>query len=164
MNTGRKGRLEARLRTRAVSSAPEWVKRHAGPWPLYAAVTGSALAMSTHTPAPGVRLDVPSISAIHRLSDSPKAPLIRAVRLAMADANFGTSFENDAPAAPLATQGMPLVNLGGVVPVYSTVNMIQPGEWVSIYGKNLAGGSSVWQGDFPTQLGGTSVTINGKPA
>ena len=42
--------------------------------------------------------------------------------------------------------------------------MIQPGGWVSIYGTNLAAGTAVWSGDFPTSLGGTSVTINGKPA
>jgi uncharacterized protein (TIGR03437 family) len=53
---------------------------------------------------------------------------------------------------------------GGVVPVYSTVSTIQPGEWVSIYGANLANGIATWTGNFPTSLGGTSVTIDGKSA
>jgi uncharacterized protein (TIGR03437 family) len=53
---------------------------------------------------------------------------------------------------------------GGVVPVYSSVPVIQPGSWVSIYGSNLAGGTAIWNGDFPMSLGGTSVTIDNKPA
>lgn len=40
---------------------------------------------------------------------------------------------------------------------------IQPGEWVSIYGTNLAS-NATWTGNFHTSLGGTSVTIDGKAA
>jgi uncharacterized protein (TIGR03437 family) len=40
---------------------------------------------------------------------------------------------------------------------------IQPGEWVSIYGTNLAS-NATWTGNFPTTLGGTSVTIDRKAA
>ena len=58
----------------------------------------------------------------------------------------------------------PTISSGGVVPVYSSVSMIQPGEWVSIYGSNLASGTASWTGNFPTALAGTSVTVNGKPA
>jgi uncharacterized protein (TIGR03437 family) len=59
----------------------------------------------------------------------------------------------------------PTITTGGVVPVYSTISTIQPGEWVSIYGTNLATGTTVWTpGTFPTSLGGTSVTIDGKAA
>jgi len=58
----------------------------------------------------------------------------------------------------------PSITAGAVVPLYSTVNTIQPGEWVSIYGTNLASSTVSWNGDFPTSLGGTSVTINGKAA
>jgi uncharacterized protein (TIGR03437 family) len=58
----------------------------------------------------------------------------------------------------------PAVNAGGVVPIYSTVSTIQPGEWVSIYGSNLASGTATWTGNFPTSLGGVSVTIDGKSA
>jgi uncharacterized protein (TIGR03437 family) len=45
------------------------------------------------------------------------------------------------------------------------VSAVQTGEWVSIYGANLATETASWNpGTFPTQLGGTSVTIDGKPA
>ena len=53
----------------------------------------------------------------------------------------------------------PAITTGGIVP-----GTIQPGEWVSIYGTNLASESATWTGNFPTSLGGTSVTIDGKPA
>jgi uncharacterized protein (TIGR03437 family) len=56
------------------------------------------------------------------------------------------------------------INAGGVVPLDSTVNTIQPGEWVSVYGTNLASSPLTWTGNFPTSLGGTSVTIDGKLA
>lgn len=56
----------------------------------------------------------------------------------------------------------PSINPGGVVPVYSSTPVIQPGEWVSIYGSNLANSNSVWNGDFPTSLGDVSVTIDNK--
>jgi uncharacterized protein (TIGR03437 family) len=59
----------------------------------------------------------------------------------------------------------PTVTTGGVVPVFSTVSTVQPGEWTSIYGANLAIGTTTWiPGSFPTSLGGTSVTIDGKSA
>ena len=60
--------------------------------------------------------------------------------------------------------GAPTISANGVVPVYSTVTTIQSGEWISIYGTNLAASTVVWNGDFPTTLGGTSVTVNNKPA
>ncbi len=50
------------------------------------------------------------------------------------------------------------------MPLYGTINTIQPGEWVTIYGTNLATSTEIWSGDFPQTLGGASVTINGKPA
>jgi uncharacterized protein (TIGR03437 family) len=58
----------------------------------------------------------------------------------------------------------PAVTSGGVGPVFSSATTIQPGEWVSIYGSNLATATVVWTGNFPTILGGTTVTINGKQA
>jgi uncharacterized protein (TIGR03437 family) len=54
---------------------------------------------------------------------------------------------------------LPVIAIGGVVP-----STIEPGEWVSIYGSNLAPGIANWNGDFPTSLNGTSVTVDGKPA
>jgi len=54
--------------------------------------------------------------------------------------------------------------IASIAPIDSTVETIQPGEWVSIYGMNLAATTANWNGDFPASLGGTSVTINGKAA
>jgi len=59
---------------------------------------------------------------------------------------------------------VPSITPGGVVPVYSSATTIQSGSWVSIYGNNLAGGTTSWNGNFPTSLGGVNVTINAKPA
>ena len=56
----------------------------------------------------------------------------------------------------------PSIASGRIVPIFSNVNTIQPGEWVSIFGMNLAGSTASWNGTFSTSLGGTSVTINGK--
>ncbi|HEX4134032.1 MAG TPA: IPT/TIG domain-containing protein [Bryobacteraceae bacterium] len=58
----------------------------------------------------------------------------------------------------------PLISSEGIVPLDSTVSVIQPGEWASIYGTNLASSRASWTGNFPTSLAGTSVKINGKPA
>jgi uncharacterized protein (TIGR03437 family) len=58
----------------------------------------------------------------------------------------------------------PFISPAGIVPVYSNKSTIQPGSWVSIYGDNLAVGTSLWNSDFPTSLNGTTVTINGKAA
>jgi uncharacterized protein (TIGR03437 family) len=58
----------------------------------------------------------------------------------------------------------PSITTGGVAPLFSSAVTIQPGEWVSIYGSNLATGTYLWTGNFPTTLGGTSVTINGRSA
>jgi uncharacterized protein (TIGR03437 family) len=58
----------------------------------------------------------------------------------------------------------PSITIGGVVPIFSSATMIQPGEWISIYGVNLAGVTTTWAGNFPASLGGTSVTIDGRSA
>jgi uncharacterized protein (TIGR03437 family) len=63
-----------------------------------------------------------------------------------------------------ATLPAPSITPGGIGPVDSSLNTIQPGEWVSIYGANLAQSTITWSGSFQTSLGGTSVTINGRPA
>jgi sugar lactone lactonase YvrE len=59
---------------------------------------------------------------------------------------------------------VPNITPNGIVPIYSLSNTIQPGSWISIYGSNLASGIATWNGNFPTSLGGTTVTINNKPA
>lgn len=58
----------------------------------------------------------------------------------------------------------PTIQSNGVHPNDSASTTIQPGSWVSIYGANLASGAVQWAGNFPTTLGGTTVTIDGKPA
>ena len=68
------------------------------------------------------------------------------------------SFVGAAPGVP------PAISTGGVVPLDSSSNIVQTGEWISIYGANLARGPVSWSGDFPESLGGTSVTIDGKAA
>jgi uncharacterized protein (TIGR03437 family) len=77
-----------------------------------------------------------------------------------ATANFSYTGQS-CPKAPAAA---PTITSGGVVPIYSATPVIQPGEWVSIYGSNLASSAVTWSGDFPISLGGTSVSIDGKPA
>jgi uncharacterized protein (TIGR03437 family) len=56
------------------------------------------------------------------------------------------------------------ISAGGIVPVYSSSNTIQAGMWTSIYGTNLAPGDATWTGNFPTSLGGVTVSVNNKPA
>jgi uncharacterized protein (TIGR03437 family) len=63
-----------------------------------------------------------------------------------------------------ATLAPPAINPGGIGPDFSPVNTIQPGEWISIYGTNLAGTTTSWNGAFTITLGGTSVMIDGKGA
>lgn len=63
-----------------------------------------------------------------------------------------------------AISNAPSITPGGVVPVYSTATSLQPGAWFSIYGNNLATATTVWNGNFPTSLGGTTVTVDGKNA
>jgi uncharacterized protein (TIGR03437 family) len=60
--------------------------------------------------------------------------------------------------------GQPTITQDGVVPIYSSTPVIQPGSWVSIYGNNLASNVATWNGDFPTSLGGTTVSIDGERA
>ncbi len=62
------------------------------------------------------------------------------------------------------TPQIPTIATSGIVPIYSAVPTIQAGEWVSIFGTGFSGSATVWKGDFPTSLGGASVTIDGKPA
>jgi uncharacterized protein (TIGR03437 family) len=88
------------------------------------------------------------------VASSKNAPFIGKVRRAMA--------LEDAKVA--AASKAPTISPGGIVPVDSTIGIIQPGEWITIYGTNLASGTAVWNGDFPQSLGGTSVEINGRPA
>ncbi|HEX4138655.1 MAG TPA: FG-GAP-like repeat-containing protein [Bryobacteraceae bacterium] len=58
----------------------------------------------------------------------------------------------------------PVVSGGGIVPAFSSLTTIQPSSWISIYGVNFASTITTWTGNFSTQLGGVTVTVNGKNA
>ena len=64
----------------------------------------------------------------------------------------------------MTPSAVPAINAGGITPVGSTVSIVQSGSWISIYGTGLANATFVWNGTFPTSLGGVTVTINNKPA
>jgi len=169
-------RLEAYFATLRSSSPREALKRSAGNWQIYAAVTGSAMAMLTSASTSIIAGEVrdtavdPVASArtgTQHPASSRNTPLKNAIRLAMARQNSGERLVNGAGAITgyaSQAQGAPSIFPGGVVPLDSTASTIQPAELVSIYGNNLAGGTADWNGDFPISLGGTSVEINGKPA
>jgi len=168
-------RLEAYFATLRAADLRQALKRTAGYWQIYAAVTGSAMAMMTSASASvigtGVRgITVEAIASVlaakQNRSSSKSMPLMHAVRLAMARQDAGVRFFNAAGAkAARTSQALaPSISPGGIVPLCGTVSIIQPGEWVSIFGNNLASGTDVWNGDFPTSLGGTKVEIDGKAA
>jgi uncharacterized protein (TIGR03437 family) len=52
----------------------------------------------------------------------------------------------------------------GIVPVFSSVPMVQVGSWISVYGTNMANATALWNGTFPTTLGGVTLTIDNLPA
>jgi uncharacterized protein (TIGR03437 family) len=167
--------LEAYFATLRSTALREALKRTVGNWQIYAAVTGSAVAMMTSASASIIGTGVPNIAveaiasvlaAKQQRSSSRSMPLMHAVRLAMARQDAGVNFFNaaGAKAAQTSQAQAPSISPGGVVPLCGTVSIIQPGEWVSIFGNNLASGTAVWDGDFPTSLGGTKVEIDGKAA
>lgn len=58
------------------------------------------------------------------------------------------------------------INPSGIVPIGHSRVTIQPGSWLSIYGKNFTGTTTIWDGvstNIPTNLGGITATLNGKP-
>jgi uncharacterized protein (TIGR03437 family) len=96
---------------------------------------------------------------------NPAAGLIEDPAGTLIGVTFGGGANNDGVVYSVTySTSAPAINSNGVVPVYSTVPTIQPGEWVSIYGRNLANQSATWNNNFPTSLGGTTVTIGGAPA
>ena len=166
-------RLDAYFATLRSSPLKEVLKR-AGHWQMYAAVTGSAMAMATSASAvvvsSGMR-DIaadPVVSALaarEYIANPERNPLMNAVRLAMARQSAAEQLLNGVRVqmGPQSVAQAPSISPSGVVPIYGTLGIIQPGEWITIYGSNLASETAVWNGDFPTSLGGASVEINGKP-
>jgi uncharacterized protein (TIGR03437 family) len=51
----------------------------------------------------------------------------------------------------------------GVADVFSDTARVAPGAWASVFGANLANGTTIWNGDFPTTLGNVTATVDGKP-
>ena len=125
-------------------------------------ITGSTMAMATNASAAGTDTSPgpdPNLAATEQsLGTSQDEPLSGRSDSAMARRNSVEAVVQPAASKP------PTISTGGMVPLYDSSNAIQPGEWVSIFGANLASGTAVWKGDFPTSLGGTSVLINGKAA
>ena len=169
-------RLEAYFATLRPSSLREVLKRSAANWQIYAAVTGSAVAMATSASAAdigsGGRNTADAIASVlaakQNIATSRYMPLINAVRQAIDRQRCRTAAWRgprvSGQVSTVTPVDAPSISPGGIVPIFSTVNTIQPGEWVSIYGNNLATGTSAWNGDFPTSLGGASVEIDGKAA
>lgn len=148
-------RLDTHFATLRSPSLREVLKRSAGRWQVYAAVTGSAMAMATGASAAVIHNGVEDAAA-------DPAASVRAVSQRLASSR-NVPFVNDLARATTQAQA-PVILPGGIVPLFSTVNVIQSGEWISIYGTNLANATVQWNGDFPTSLGGTTVEIDGKPA
>lgn len=65
----------------------------------------------------------------------------------------------------LTDSNKPTIKPSGVTPLYSPKTSIQAGSWFSVYGSDLTSGSDqLWKGQFEQSLGGTSLTVNSKPA
>ena len=164
-------RLEAYFAALRSSSIKNTLKHTMGNWQIYAAVTGSAMAMMTSASASiiggSVRHVIPDPIASARTTknhfnfDDPA--FLNAVRLAVAQ-NSVPRFLPGAAAILNQAGQPPTIFAGGIGPEFGIANIIQPGEWVTIYGSNLASQTATWNGDFPISLGGTSVQINGRSA
>jgi len=160
--------LEAYAATLRSISPQGALKRRCGNWQIYAAVTGSAIAMATGAAAAsidggpaaiGTEPMASILAAKRNAASSQNPPLANAVRLAIAGrASLGRQ------SVPASAPQAPSISPAGVVPLYGVGNSIQAGEWISIYGSNLADTTALWNGDFPTSLGGAMVEINGKAA
>jgi uncharacterized protein (TIGR03437 family) len=121
-----------------------------------AAIIGSSIRNATVDPAASV---LPGKQHFASTQDLPLA-----VRSAIARQRSIDGRATAMGAQTTQVSQAPSISPGGIVPIYGTVNTIAPGEWVTVFGTNLASGTAIWKGDFPTLLGGTSVEINGKPA
>jgi uncharacterized protein (TIGR03437 family) len=147
---------------------------HAGNAFLAEVNTGGALAYSTYLGgsanpfyadrASGVAVDGSGNPYIAGSASSTDFPVTAgAFQTTNRNANAGTNAfaaKLDMSVNSLAPSIMP----GGIVPVDSTVGTIQPGEWVSIYGTNLAYTTQVWTGSFLPSFAGTTVMIDGRYA
>src|SRR5215475_8207283 len=154
--SARKSSLDHRLETyfSTLRSLPlkSTLKRKLENWQVYAAVGSSAMAMATGASASvissGIRMTPEAIASFRttRPLGTSRIPLLKDIRLAMAlQDEKRTGRITSTPTIMNAAQSRaPSIAAGGVVPIYGTRGIIQPGEWVSIYGKNLASGTVSW--------------------
>jgi len=83
----------------------------------------------------------------------------------VAATDSGAVFAADAASnAVRLLQAAPSITAGGVVAADSSSNTIASGEWISIFGSNLAPLAGSWNGSFGTSLEGTTVKVDGRPA
>jgi uncharacterized protein (TIGR03437 family) len=106
----------------------------------------------------------PAITVTVNVAATAPAQLTNQASVSGGDANTAGRATDFTLIGPPSVQAAPSIAAGGIVPIDSTVGTVQPGEWASIYGTNLASSTATWSGNFPTSLGGTSVTIDGKAA
>jgi glutamate 5-kinase len=168
-------RLEAYFATLRSSSLRETLKRRTANWQIYAAVTGSAMAMATTSSASIIGTGIRHVSAEpvasalpikQNFASSQNTSVANAIRLAMARQNTGQMLFAGAAAqhGEATASQAPSILPHGIVPLDGVENTIQSGELVTIYGKNLAKGTFTWKGDFPTSLGGrASKSIKNRP-
>ena len=92
------------------------------------------------------------------------------VTLTQTGTGYTASITLDVSMMTVATQPIPVINVGGVVNAASNAAGVSPGAWTTIYGTNLASttytaaSADLTQSKLPTQLQGVSVQIDGKPA
>jgi uncharacterized protein (TIGR03437 family) len=89
----------------------------------------------------------------------PNFDTARSAVISVAGTLISITQQANGPNAPTITQAGIQT---GIVPIYGNSPVIQPGSWISIYGSNFDSAPVTWNGDFPTLLGGVSVTIDGK--
>src|SRR5580704_14811307 len=93
-------------------------------------------------------------------ASSQNVAVVNAGGLALARQDFGTGFSpmlvrravqgndraSDAQVSAIqpGINQAPSISPGGVVPLFGTASVIQPGEWISIYGSNLASVTATW--------------------
>ncbi len=129
-------------------------------------IPGSAAPRNSSSPTsePWAHFTVFTLDAQHQSFFGPNINTLTFVQDPSDTDTNGIIVEISGTATPVAVTTTTSILNNGVVPVFSSATTIQPGSWISIFGANLATGTSVWDGTFPTSLGGTSVTINNKPA
>src|SRR5579864_4995894 len=145
MRKGRKldldHRLDAYFATLRSPSLREALKRRVGNWQIYAAVSGSALAMATGASASiigrGIRVTpepIASVRLAQQVAGSKGPPFLNDVWLAVSRPNAeGRVFNGARPTIEGISQtSAPSITPRGVVPNFGVTNIIQPGEWVSI--------------------------------